>query len=318
MIIHEQLGIYRVQLPLPFELDQINCYAIKGNTGWSLIDTGLNHKQCILGWQEFMKTNGIGLKDISGIYLTHSHPDHYGLAAWLQQLSGAPVYISAPEARTQERFRTACRTSQFSEVLLKNGIPAALISKMGAFTAPGMLPEKELPVLTVIEPGDKVLLGDYEYSVVLTSGHTPGHICFFNKNYGVLLSGDNILPEISPNIGLWPWTGSNPLKEYLESLELCLELDCKLFLPAHGEPFSNLAERIPALKEIHKEKLDLIKSLAAKETTVYKVVLQIYGKTLNTINLGLAMGEVYAHLMFLYYKGELQLSEKDGKNFFFA
>lgn len=316
MLIHDQLKIYRVRLPMPFELNHINCYAIKGATGWSLVDCGLNNEECILGWQNFMKDKDIKPQDISGIYLTHSHPDHDGLAAWFQQLSEAPVYMSAPEAKTQEQFRIASNTSLFSEVLLKNGIPSALISKMDAYMDPGRISEKEMPYLSIIEPEEKVMLGDFEYSVIVTPGHTGGHTCFYNQDFGILISGDNILPEISPNIGLWPWTDPNPLNDYLESLELCRNLHCKLVLPAHGEIFSHLTERISVLKEIHKEKLDLIKSYVTKETTVYKIVLQIYGKALDMINLGLAMGEVYAHLMFLCYRGELQLSQKDGQCFF--
>lgn len=317
MLIHEKLKIYKVKLPLPFIPREINCYAIKGKNGWSLIDSGFSYKKGILGWQEFMQTNGIKPQDINGIYLTHSHLDHYCLTGWLQQLSGAPVYISALEAKAQERYRKAAGTKEFSEVLLKNGIPTKLIStEMETFMISGMIPEQEQPELTIIKPGEKVLLGDFEYSVVLTPGHTNGHTCFHNEKYGILLSGDHILPEITTNIGLWPWTATNPISDYLDSLESCRSLNCRLVLPAHGNPFSNLAERISVLREIYREKLDLAKSFVVKETTVYKVVLQVYGEAVRDINLALAMGTVYAQLTFLCNKGELKLTEKEGKSFF--
>ncbi len=316
MLIHEQAKIYRVKLPMPFELDHINCYAIKGKNGWSLVDCGLNDEPSFVLWQEFMKVNGIAPRDINGIYLTHSHIDHCELAARLQQLTGAQVYMSALEAESQERFRNVSRSGQFSELLLKNDVPLVLISKLEEVWGEDLIPEQEMPVLLIIGHGDKVLLGDLEYSVMLTPGHADGHLCFYNAKLGILFSGDNILPEISPNISLWPWSRPNPLNDYLESLELCRDLYCNLVLPAHGEPFSNLAERISVLEETHKEKLDLIKSFVVEETTVYKLVLQIYGDKLDMINLGLAIGEVYAHLMFLCNKGEIQLSEKEGKQFF--
>lgn len=127
-----QDNIFKVRLPLPFKLDHVNCYAVKGQDGWSIVDTGLNYDPSRKVWSEFMDRQGFGAGDITGIFVTHYHPDHYGAAGWLQQLSGAPVYMSPTDAALAEKIWKHSRrnTEIFSRMYLENGVPAGLITKM--------------------------------------------------------------------------------------------------------------------------------------------------------------------------------------------
>lgn len=305
MLVHDNLKIFSVDLPLPSPLNQINCYAIKGASGWSIIDCGLDSSESRLVWREFMAKNRIRDYDIIGIYLTHWHPDHSQAAGWLQEVSGAPVYISAPDAAAIER------TSQISheniDLLIKNGMPPN-------FSSERIVKTTNKPVkITVIKPGETVWLGDFNYSIIYTPGHSDGHMCYFNEKFGVLFSGDHVLRDITPNISLWKGFAPNPLSNYLKSLLLMYDLPCRLVLPSHGESFSNLKERTCQLETHHSNQLKRMKNIAEQGATAFEVCNRVFG--LN-VNLKLAMGETYAHLMYLVYKEELQLTEKDGLNFF--
>ena len=179
-----------------------------------MVDTGLNTEDCVKTWQHFMSAHEIHSSDIKGIYLTHSHTDHVGAAGLLQQLTGAPVYISAADA---EAMTIVCGGA-LADLLRRNGMPPKLSQYVGEQINKLVALTKPFPHLSVLEPGTSIKLGDHVYSVIATPGHSDGHLCFFNEQYGVLFSGDHLSGHISSNISLWPGCESNPLENYLQSL----------------------------------------------------------------------------------------------------
>jgi glyoxylase-like metal-dependent hydrolase (beta-lactamase superfamily II) len=309
-MVHEQLGIYKVRLPLPFRLNHVNCYAIQGTEGWWLVDAGLKREETIEGWMQFFKEHSIKPADIRGIYITHFHPDHYGCSGWLQNYSGAPVYIGEIDAG---RVNSYWKNQDFiigamSTLFKENGMPDEItgqtmetMTRLIAYTAPHA-------ELTVLKDRQTVKLGDFEYRVILTPGHTDGHICFYNEDYGVLLSGDHLLPEISSNISLWPQSCAdpNPLDNFLRSLHSLRSLNCQLALPAHGKPFANIDERISQLESHHQERLKLIKDCAGNGATAYQVCRQVFSQNLSVHELRFAMAETLAHLVYLKFNGDLE------------
>ena len=321
MLIHEELGLYKVKLPLPFRLNHVNCHAIKGANGWYLVDAGLSREATTEGWLQFFKEHAISPSDILGIYVTHFHPDHYGCSGWLQNYSGgAPVYIGEIDAdRINRYWKDENYILGAMRILFRdNGMPDDVltkvidtIDKLITYTTPHA-------ELTTLQAGQVVKLGDHEYQVILTPGHTDGHICFYNEEQSVLLSGDHLLPDISSNISLWPQPGAdpNPLDNFLRAIDSIRRLKIKLAFPAHGKPFRNIEERIGQLETHHQDRLELIKNCVGSGATAYQVCQQVFRQDLSVHELRFAMAETLAHLVYLMFKGELEVSSTNGINIY--
>ena len=307
-------GIFSVRLPLPFKLDHVNCYAVKGRDGWSIVDAGLNYGPTRKAWSEFMGNHGFNVGDITGIYITHYHPDHYGAAGWLQKLSGAPVYMSAVEASMTEKIWR--QGTQNLDILvrmyLENGVPAGLVTKMLENINDMRSMVAPQPEITPLSDGEEVRLGDLNYRVVSTPGHSDGHVCFYCEENGVLLSGDHLLPHITSNISLWPQSHPNPLDNFLTSLAENHRLRVSLALPAHGECFSNVEQRLTELEDHHRERLNTMKQIASRGATAYQVCMEVFGNGLSLHETRFALTETMAHLVYLQKRGELRVDRENG------
>lgn len=307
----ERWGIYQVRLPLPFRLDHVLCYAVQGREGWYIVDCGLNIPPAREAWEDFLAAHGVDPRDVKAVYLTHFHPDHYGLAGWWQQLTGARVCISAADARLAGIYwRDGARAAEaVRELFVRHGMPPALAREAVGAMKELMATMNAHPSLTVVSPHEEVRLGVFNCRALLTPGHSDGHLCFYNPALGILFSGDHLLPHISSHVGLWPFAQQDPLAKFLQSLQECLKLEVSLVLPAHGEAFANLPERINQLLEHHRQRLRLMKELAAPGATAYEVARATFGDRLTMHEVRFAMAETLAHLMHLVGKGELVARE---------
>jgi len=305
-------GMYRARLPLPFELDHVNSYAVRGKDGWSIVDAGLNYGRTREFWVEFMREHGFGPGDVTAIYVTHYHPDHYGAAGWLQELCGAPVYMSPVEAAMAERMWRQENLQLVAGNLVENGLPAEVVpaimtemTKMGSRVSPRAR-------VTPLVPGTAVALGDLKYRVLLTPGHSDGHICFYQEESGLLLSGDHLLPHISSNISLWPLSHPDPLANFLQSLAENRNLPVSMAVPAHGECFTNVGERVAELEAHHRERLELMREAATAGATAYQVSQAVFGGRLSQQDMRFAMTETLAHLAYLERRGRLKKDRVNG------
>ncbi|MFZ5648331.1 MAG: MBL fold metallo-hydrolase [Bacillota bacterium] len=310
----EKYGIYKVTLPLPYRLNHVNCYAVRGRDGWDLVDSGMNDEPTRQAWLNFMEKMKIKVENIKGIYLTHYHPDHFGASGWLQQISGAPVYMSKIDALAAETYWIYGERTfkEVADMFTENGMPADMTEKILEEMIQQLSCVRPHPVIRYLTSGEDVQLGDHSYRVVLTPGHTDGHVCFFSPEGDILFSGDYLLPKITSNISLWPHLHSNPLKNFLHSLGNSHWLKECLVLPAHGDSYSSAAERVIQLEDHHQERLRLIKSVASRGATAYEVCRQVFSENLSLHEKRFAMSETIAHLVYLKDRGELQKLCKDG------
>ena len=317
-IIHQLAeDIYQVQLPLPFALKQVNCYLVKGEAGWTILDAGLNTPAGQAVWREAFKALEINASDINQIVLTHTHPDHYGMAGWLQNYckrhSSAdvpPVLMSAREARTAAGFwgpnpdwkKTALNFWRSC------GVPVELA--MAIIAATGQMRLRVLPhpnQVKIISPGNELLIGDRRTKILQVSGHSDGHLVFYEQSDQLLFCGDQLLLGITPNISIWPHSDPNPLGQYLDSLEKLSTLVVRVALPGHRAIISNYQDRIAELRRHHSVRLRHALATAHPMVTPYEAAQQLFPlDRLSVHEKRFAVAETLAHLECLAVRGQLR------------
>lgn len=307
-------GWLRIKVPLPFSLKWVNAYLLPSDGGWTLIDPGLRSADAEACWQELLPQLGIGFRDIAAIVLTHHHPDHYGLAGWFQERTGAPVYMSESAHRAALRMWGEGET--FSEELvaafLAFGLPGERVAAMRGHLAgvlSQVLPHPE-DVRTIV-PGEAlpVEMAGTNWLAIGGEGHAPGHVSFYDPRGRRMLCGDQVLPDITPNIGWLPGGDPDPLKSYIESLERLSAYDTVMAFPGHRDPFADVSGRIESTIRHHDRRLQAMYGIIAEQgpMTPFDVCERVFGARLsgNAHQLRFGLAETIAHLVRLEETGRL-------------
>jgi glyoxylase-like metal-dependent hydrolase (beta-lactamase superfamily II) len=310
-------GIYQVKLPLPFALRIVNCYLLQGDEGWTIVDTGLNTPQDQAVWQAVFDELGITPRDVNQIISTHTHPDHYGLAGWLQQFCGdgapdsiPPVYLSPGEIeqarqtwaligdqkKTLFHFFDACGVPDHVLTVM-----VSQIEEMGILISP--LPR----TVKAMKPGVFLDIGRYRFKAINAPGHSDGQLLLYDADEQLVLCGDQVLIRITPNISLWPFGDTDPLGSYMASIKVLAGLRVRQALPGHGPLITDWQGRLAELEEHHAIRLDkVLESVSKGATTVYEVSRHIFDYDILTAHeIRFAVTESLAHLEFLVRKGKL-------------
>jgi glyoxylase-like metal-dependent hydrolase (beta-lactamase superfamily II) len=244
-------NLFRNKIPLPESpLKYLNSYIIKDPARSLIIDTGLNRKECLDAMQKGLDTLGIDLSK-SDIFITHLHADHFGLVSELATDS-TNIFFSRPDKELMESWEGFGAMVAYAG---QNGFPedqlkAAIDKHPGAKYGSDWIPESK-----VLDDGDVIDVGVYHFKCVATPGHTMGHTCLYEPNKKILVAGDHILIDITPNIQCWSDT-DNHLKHYLASLDKVHKLQVDLVLPGHRRLIDNHRARIEELKKHHALRLD--------------------------------------------------------------
>jgi glyoxylase-like metal-dependent hydrolase (beta-lactamase superfamily II) len=324
-------GILRLQLPINFTgLGHVNTYALEDQRGFALVDPGLPGESSWNALLGRMHSAGIPIRRVHTVVITHSHPDHFGGAGLLAQESGAEIVAS-------DRFRTFFDMDGLDESELQaaddidprdNPIPRLRFDRPspwgGATIGPSEKDRAQVfgdretffrwfkaprPSKRVADL-EHVTLGGRDWYGLFTPGHTDDHLCLYDEEGGVLLSGDQVLPTITPHIsGLIP---EDPLAQYIESLDRLAELPfVEIVLPAHGQPFRNLPGRTAEIKAHHVERLEKLRRLCdvPEWTSVVDLTHQLFAQRSWG---SMAEAETYAHLERLRVLGEIRAREESG------
>ena len=300
-----------LRMPLPFDLDHINLYLLEdGNEGYALIDTGIGTKRVEQLWDTLLAQLD---KPISKVIVTHMHPDHIGMAGYLVDKFKTRLYMSHAEyfvARALSAGTRGASDWQDDEYLVRCGLAPEYVAKakknrqenkgMGQSIRP-------IPVqYERLQAGDTLVIGNGQWKVLIGQGHSPEHVCLFNEEREILISGDHILPGITPNIGVYSTQpNANSLALYLNTLPQFKDLaENTLVLPSHKQPFHGLHTRVDELIGHHHVHLHNLRAFCQHEKTIKDCLPVLFDRELNPHNMFFAIAEAHSHLNYLYFEGE--------------
>ncbi|MGJ7910062.1 MBL fold metallo-hydrolase [Neobacillus sp. LXY-1] len=307
-----EIGVKQVTIPLPFRLNHVNCFLAEGEHGWTIMDTGLNNDVSQDIWKPIIEQH-----EVTDIIITHYHPDHFGYAGRLQQLTNAKVWMTEVDAQAGLTYWEPESMKNVYENYKTCGLPGSLSHELTDNEEGFNLRVKPYAKVDhYLTEGMKIGIGKYEYEVIFTPGHSDGLVTFYNKEKSLLFSTDHILPKITPNISYWFRGITNPLQAFFQSLEKIKVLDVEYVIPSHGKPFQNATKRIEEIVNHHHERLEKVMESIKKPSTIYEVNGQLF-KNLNIHETRFAVGETLAHLEYLYQGGECKKSLENGTWYYF-
>ncbi|MFT5540885.1 MAG: glyoxylase-like metal-dependent hydrolase (beta-lactamase superfamily II) [Glaciecola sp.] len=314
-----------LRMPLPFDLDHINLYLLEdGEHGYALIDTGIGTRRVEELWDELLaKLN----KPITKVIVTHMHPDHIGMAGYLVEKFRVPMYMSHSEYFVGRALSAGGRGAsdwQDDEYLVRCGMSSEYVATakqnrkenkgVGQVIRPIPLQYERL------QEGDSINIGEGQWQVIIGRGHSPEHVCLYSEEREILISGDHVLPGISPNIGVYSTEpNANSLAQYLSTLPQFLELsENALVLPSHKQPFHGLHTRVNELIEHHHLHLDNLREFCHQGKTINDCLPVLFKRKLNSHNMFFAIAEAFSHLNYLYFAGEFNREINENGQFIFT
>jgi glyoxylase-like metal-dependent hydrolase (beta-lactamase superfamily II) len=324
-------GVHQLKTPGPGTASRpTNVYVIEGGDGHIVVDSGWDSQESLWAFQEGIKAASLKLRDIKKVVITHMHPDHYGLSSKIKQICGAQIAIHRIDAGfISLRYKDFADLLQKTEELLRqNGVPQDELPQlkeaslwMNKYVTPG-------PPDVMLEDGDVISNDSFQFEVLWTPGHSPGHICLYEKEKKFIITGDHVLYETTPHVGYNPLSGDNPLGDYISSLKKLESLKANFVLPGHGPLFNALGLRIEKILQHHQERNKaILKSLRDGMKTAYAIAQEIpwmtsQGSTafrdLPVWDRRMAIMETLAHLKLLTVEGRVSNVAMDGASLYIA
>ncbi|MNO63702.1 Hydroxyacylglutathione hydrolase [compost metagenome] len=311
-------GVLWLRMPLPLSLDHINLWAVRDGDGWAIFDTGMHTPTTVDAWRTLFGPDGpLGEGGPTRVFATHMHPDHVGMAGWLNREYGCELWMTRGEYMNCRVLVADTGLEAPPEALnfyRRAGWDDAAIEHYRArFGGYGKKMSALPQSYRRLRDGQRIRIGEHEWQVVVGSGHSPEHACFYCPELKLLISGDQVLPRISSNVSVHPTEPyGDPMGDWLESLERIKTMipDDVLVLPAHDDPFRNLHARLDRLLGSHRRALGrLHKLLEEGPKRVVDLFSVLFARRIDAEVLLLATGETQANLNYLVQRDKATVSD---------
>jgi glyoxylase-like metal-dependent hydrolase (beta-lactamase superfamily II) len=316
-------GVFRLRLPLPWPgVPHCNAWAVAAGDGVVLFDTGMHQPGSLANLERAMQMCGLTLDDVRLVVCTHAHSDHYGQAATIVQRTGCELWMHPNHAHmTRWAEDPDAAIDRRLEVARQSGVPEEPLRRYAAERG-----KRDSGIAAVIEP-DRELLGGVvvetdlgPWTVHETPGHAPSHVCLFQPERRLLISGDHLLGRIFPffDFGYSP----DPVGEFLSSLDVVEALHARLCLPGHGRTFTDVDAHIEGNRELVSEHLAKIMAVieagevgesgevgksdaveASEPLTAFEILPRVHGADLSPMTAQWLLTETLAMLRHLEVTG---------------
>jgi glyoxylase-like metal-dependent hydrolase (beta-lactamase superfamily II) len=308
-------GLWSIPVPIPDNpLRYVLVYALElRGGGVALVDAGWNTEEAWSALSDGLATAGGSMSDVRAVMVTHIHPDHYGLAGRVREASGAWIGLHPADAvMLESRYGdTDELLANMSRFLSDSGVPADKLPDLTAASM-GIKSMVTMAVPDVLfEDGETIDLPGWSLRTIWTPGHSPGHVCFYSDDRRLLISGDHVLPRITPNISAHTQV-ANPLGDFLASLAKLEGLPADEVLPAHEYRFADLQSRLKEIAAHHADRLDEVEEVITGRpgSTAWEITLQLHWSRpwdeIQTFMQRQANGETLAHCVLLELDGRIQ------------
>jgi glyoxylase-like metal-dependent hydrolase (beta-lactamase superfamily II) len=301
-------GVYRLRLPLPWPgVPHCNAWALSAGEGFVLVDTGMHNAESMAQLEGALAMCGLRLEDASLVVCTHAHSDHCGQAVPIAERAECELWIH-PSHELMSRMveDPEAVLARRLEVARQSGVPAEPLRRYAAQRGAA-----EPGIVGPIE-GDRDLLDGValqsdlgEWVAYETPGHAPSHVCLFQPERRLLISGDHLLGRISLyfEYGYSP----NPVGEFLTSLEVVERLGARLCLAGHGRTFTDVHAHIHGNRALVEEHLyKVLQAVGGGELTAFEVVEALYGETLSQQNGQWLLSQTLGYLTHLESTGAVR------------
>jgi glyoxylase-like metal-dependent hydrolase (beta-lactamase superfamily II) len=301
-------GVWRLRLPLPWPgVPHCNAWAVAAGDGVVLFDTGMHEPGSIAHLERAMAQVNLSLDNVRLVVCTHAHSDHYGQAADIVDRAGCELWMHPNhEHMTRAAQDPEAALERRIEVARQSGVPeeplqAYAEARRGQGFGISRLIEPDRPLLPDVTIGTD--LGQWQ--VYETPGHAPSHVCMFQPEHRMLISGDHLLGRVSLyyDYGYSP----DPAGEFLASLDVVEQLDARLCLSGHGRTFTDVQGHIEANRALVHERIDKVHEVISRgEITAFDAVPLVYGQAITPMNANWWLSETLCYLTHLERTGRAE------------
>lgn len=302
-----------LRLPMPPPLDWVNAYFLRDSNGWFVVDSGYNTPESRQILEKMVSDHLDGLPVI-GVIITHYHPDHVGQAGWLCETFNCPLYMSTQEwllARWLSNDTSDSYRRIVTQYYRDTGAPDEFIQVLSEKGNTFLRTADEVPAqYRHLEEGRHLTIGQRTWKILIGHGHSPDMVLLYDEAGKMLVSGDQVVSRITPNISVWAYDqDADPLKDFLHYSRRLPELvpNDVTVLPGHGRPFDNFHEKINGYIPFHDKRLDKLRTgMTGEPQNLYELMRLLYTRELTPRDFVFAIGETHAHINYLVGLGEVR------------